>query len=1066
MAINKNKKTIDATPKEGKDDDFSDFKDIDFDAEFNIDGLSGVEADDRKPNSVKVAKDLAKEAGKGFMDSLVKETAKKSLPESYEASHVELVDYKDFIHEELIKNKNIIATSLSKLAVETKKALPVRIKLLDKILDKLTQDQEQIRRETEEQVQESLIQSNLSSIFDKQLEFTAKLEAERNVKEDENIRREIVSNKISSDLLVSINNNLNTQTAFSLQIAKEYYRKSLELQFKTYFIQADMLKTQKEHFKAFSVQFDSIVKNTGLPEFVKLRNTERLSEILRTQATTDIYKNFMNKSEYIQNVKKRTSKYISDKVSTATSAIDGLTEMASASNSASEMGVSDKGMIPKVLAGMFGSTIGGKIADKISPGIKSKIKDSKAVRTGDNLLKTLITSPTTLFKGLETKVGQKEEEYEGSDSFSKNILGKVLGGFKDFLSVTTPDRIKTEISDQQNILEFDQAAIFDNLVYKSITDVIPMYLSKILKENTDLRKMYYISNQNKLKGFTGSSELVYNYMDRSLTDADTFKTSVQNKLLASKTKSKHDNIARSLVTDFVYAKPDTEVGKKLSTEFKRDKESTNKKLVNYLTTAQNTLGANFSFEKAILERDKNVVLTAAIEKDSKLKELLSIIEAEYKAKLKKDSLGPLLEESYKDKFIDETSMYPIKSVINLFTTVSNLAGDTLKNVLTPREATVIAETFTNFIIKEGTDITSENIQNLNAFTYLPTKIEEIQDLDKDTLLNKIKVFRSNVLRIKNTQDTVLSTSLLALLGELNTALKSSIDINPEVFVKLNKYSSALFKGSLSGTNLTEGRLTVTKQDAYYSSEELREQLHVTHDEKVALDKQTKTFTVKEILSETGISKKLENIKNITTTNIANVTTSIKTFSDDLSKAKNPAEAAKIIIQAGKNIADSVENVTKKSYEHLKGHMESLTKIISEHAGKVTTKHINGITNHITNQVNIINNLIEEEKKAYETSISLYKDTVKKVETNVNIEGMNVDEVIEKEIAKRNKVHEFKIKILQETKNKLNKTKSYLNSINEKTFDLSAFRELLAETSNALKSYKDMYEAELNKANEK
>ena len=283
--------------------DFKDLDDITGD-DMDFGDLEDIE-DNRKPSMFGVAQELSKETGRGFLDGLVSQTAKKGLKSEYTDNYYELMDYADLAKNTFDENKSKVNKSVYKLGKEVKKVLPFQLKMLDSFLERYETNNEQARQESEEALRENSIQSNISSIFDKQLEIQKALEAKHDAERQVESKERITTNKLNLDILTSIDTNISNHTAFTLQISKEYYRKSLELQFKTYFIQADMLKTMRDHYKGFSIQFDSIVKNTSLPEFVKLNNTERIQEVVRTQAVQGTFKNVISNSKYVENVKKK-----------------------------------------------------------------------------------------------------------------------------------------------------------------------------------------------------------------------------------------------------------------------------------------------------------------------------------------------------------------------------------------------------------------------------------------------------------------------------------------------------------------------------------------------------------------------------------------------------------------------------------------------------------------------------------------------------------------------------------------------------------------------------------------
>ena len=361
----------------GEMDDDYDFDDLgDLEEGLDLGDMEDI-TNDREPSVLSVSKELSKEAGKGFLDGLIKETARKSLPTEYDTYSADVLDYANLGSEMFSSSKSRIEKSMFKLGNEVKKILPFQSKMLNNFLEKYKEENVRSQEASEEAMRDAGIQSNLSSIFDKQLEIQGAIEARKEAKEQVKTKHDLVTTKLQANILSNIDKNTAQQTAFTLQISKEYFRRSLELQFKSYFVQADMLKTMKDYYKGFSVQFDNIVKNTGLPEFVKLTNTERLTEIARDKVTEGVYKRLFTESGYIDTVKKKALSYVNNKVDEKLQGIDAITDQLEMMGSAADGPGGMARLLGSVFSGMGGSVLGEKVANKISPKIKDKIKDNK-----------------------------------------------------------------------------------------------------------------------------------------------------------------------------------------------------------------------------------------------------------------------------------------------------------------------------------------------------------------------------------------------------------------------------------------------------------------------------------------------------------------------------------------------------------------------------------------------------------------------------------------------------------------------------------------------------------------
>lgn len=383
------------------------------------------------------------------------------------------------------------------------------------MLERYLEDQQSefrgYKAQSEEQMREASVASETASIFDKQLDVQKSLYARTEAREEMEQKERLSQNKVSNEVLANIDGNIAHQTAFTTQISKEYYKRSLELQFKSYYVQADTLKTMQEHYKAFAIQFTNIEKNTGLPDFVKLRTTEALQDNMRQQTVSSIYTSLIGNSKFLERMKKKMGGFVQEKVENVTQAMDGMTDMLDMVNSSAEgTGKSGASMITSLLASLGGETLGEKISGKISPKLKEKIKDNKIINTGANYMGTLGASASSALEAAKAAVGQKAQESEESGSW----LGKtVFGGLKAFLDAGTPGADEAAEVTNKGYLTHNQAAIFDNNVHRSITEVIPMYLARILQTNTNLTNMYSQING----GIQGDAQLFrYDYESRKL----------------------------------------------------------------------------------------------------------------------------------------------------------------------------------------------------------------------------------------------------------------------------------------------------------------------------------------------------------------------------------------------------------------------------------------------------------------------------------------------------------------------------------------------------------------------
>ena len=967
------------------DMDFGDLEGLDGEMDFGE--LEDIDASSRSPSRAGVAKELASEAGKGFFDGMIKQTAKKSLPDEYSSSMYDVMDYGDFAKETFEENKNKVNKSVFKLGKEVKKILPFQIGILDRYLEKFESDFEEQRQQSEDEMREGSINANLSSIFDKQLEITKAIEARREADGEVEAKERMTTNKMNLDVLTSIDGNMANMSAFTLQISKEFYRRSLELQFKSYFVQADMLKTMREHYKGFSIQFDNIVKNTGLPEFVKLNNTERLSEIVRTQMVQNTYKNLFSNSDYVKTIKGRMSKLISDKVSSVTDGIDNVTDQLSMINSAADGGNAGS-ILATIGSGMLGTTLGEKLGDKISPKIKERIKDNKGINAGANYLSLLSNSPSTLFSTLRGKVQKKQTEYSDEGDPLRAMKSKMYGGLNELLGVTEPGKQEFKVT-TSSVLNHNKPAIFDNKVHRSISEVIPMYLAKILKQNTDLTDAYRQVNNVKTRGMSGSEELVYDYEGRKLTSQADLRASIEKGVLeGTSSKNKLNSTTNTILSGSLAELNKDKTKNKADIKLLNDKKA-DKLLNDYLHKASKDDSIAFDYKTLIQDYSKNEKLAAMVQADPKLEALLETIK---KAKLdrKKTNLD--------NKMSDVKRRYPVTGVKQLFSDTSMLAGRKIRNVLKDGPAEIIAKAFTVFITNNGRDISIDNVVSGECFKFVSTK-------DFEAIKKHVTVFINEARTIKNEADLVKESSFAVLLGMVNRSLKDNFELDPAVFQTLYEYNPALGeKGNLGVENLVERKLFQNKDTDYVSIEDIRSSVRVP----------------KERLEEARTETVRNNI-------LESITRAGSNFKQELNEAgSNPFAIARVMIKNAQTATASLRQASEKAYDKATKKIDGLKEALGNLTDETITASLDKMIKHFDETSKAVDEMIKKETEARDEELATLREAKDKLSELMNDPAGLRD--VEKSIARVTKFYDGTIKTMNRLRDTMRQQRDNLTRL--------------------------------------
>jgi len=278
---------------DGIDLDYS--LDFDFDPEANIRSKVTKEARDKKSRtpvqetfSGILSEIKTKLKDPGFLSKVTK----KALPDQYG----DLLDALDkgagtlsSLYEETLRD---LKPQLIKLNKSVDKIVPDEQKFLKKITsqvkEKLGEDYQFSIKNSNEQLKEQSITNSLSEIFQQQRDFDFEIQARKSAEEKISQSIEEVRYTRNLDIFQNISDNTTRLTAYTEKVTQAYHKKSLELQFRNYFAVSELLQEYKRNSEIRKIQNDSIVKNTALPEYVKINNNERFRDLARNKLFNSI----------------------------------------------------------------------------------------------------------------------------------------------------------------------------------------------------------------------------------------------------------------------------------------------------------------------------------------------------------------------------------------------------------------------------------------------------------------------------------------------------------------------------------------------------------------------------------------------------------------------------------------------------------------------------------------------------------------------------------------------------------------------------------------------------------
>lgn len=472
------------TGKFDLDDDLT-IDDFNFD---EIDSLANPEIKSRKRNPVmETFKGSISGAKSRLLEpSFIAKTIKDSLPEQYNVAFTaadKTLSTASSLYDEAVKE---IKPQFSRLAKKVDRLVPENSKLLKKLTNKFDKfingETSSYKQVSKEEFQDQSINASIAEIFKNQNEKDDELEARKSAKED--IKDSIDSKRFNTSLaaLTSIEENTNRSINYTEKITQAYQKKSLELQFRSYFVQSELLKTSSKFFEVFNKQNESIVKNTALPEFVKIKDSEKFLEVSKGKFANSIHKGLFGDTNIIDKamgkLRKKVSEQVNDFKSALEMGISGLEQIESlqeVNRSMQESGMD--GLSPYELAGSsLGSAAGDWLGKKTSKFFRSKIQKGSNIDRFGYKAANFATNLSGKAKGIGESEFVNNNKYSGG---AKGFAANAIRFVTDLFGGNSPDLA----FDTGNSLKgLDSPSIFNNKTQKSITDIIPGYLARIQRE--------------------------------------------------------------------------------------------------------------------------------------------------------------------------------------------------------------------------------------------------------------------------------------------------------------------------------------------------------------------------------------------------------------------------------------------------------------------------------------------------------------------------------------------------------------------------------------------------------
>lgn len=526
------------------DYDFDDGLDM---PDFNMD--APPIKDDRNP-----ATKLATGAIKGFKDSttspaVIRRMVKDALPRGYGQG----IDLADQTAGTLRNLYNTTAKELKPVLNDMKRTTARILPSVEGILPgkmaaavkRWSSDTGGKSGPSAEDLREAGLQSQLGEIF--------KMTEEQNIKRD---GEQMAQTRLQEGMdqsrhrenfgqFDSMRNSLVQLVNYQTVVGSSFQRKSLELQYRQYFVAQDSFEEQKKQNLLVTTNLEAITKNTGLPEYAKLQTKERLAEVLRNKFIDGVNDSvFAKRRQFINNLGARAAKGIKEKVQhwggqfqQGLGMADSMAEMRKMNE---EMGVQNESG-SEMAGGILGGMAGDHVTKRLGGALRRKANEhAGAVRLGNQVGNFVDTLPQKAqhfvnntdnmpiegnwFKRMALSAGKWLSDNGGRDAVN-GVMSKQDSSMQE-----------DKLGDMQN------PDIFGRRTNKSITEVIPGLLARILRESTMAR--------------TGSDDVKlvqYDFMSNKFSDPKAIAAKVKESFVGaaetSRTQSSLDEMIDELDKD-------------------------------------------------------------------------------------------------------------------------------------------------------------------------------------------------------------------------------------------------------------------------------------------------------------------------------------------------------------------------------------------------------------------------------------------------------------------------------------------------------------------------------------
>lgn len=726
----------------------------------SLEGDDDLGLDEKPKNKREAIEKVLKDGGTGFIDHFKSEPVEKVKKFVDEAVPRGIRPEYDFVKDSVNEVKKVFEKDGKEIRSNTKELIDI-IKtkmpdnsgvknILNKISNKLGVETENTYRGPS---QDEIITETLDTLFKQKDARESTREAITELKENNKFKEEV---KLTSKIIA----NLELKNDFDRNYTLNYYRKSIELKMKTMLISKELLETTQSSYRGFTQQFEALIKNTSLPDLIKLRNSEQTAETFKQRVRENLADMFFTAATPLETMKKNIISKSRDIIGNVSSGLSMGLMGAQGANMAGDMG----GMVSKSY--LAGGQLGEWASEFASEFASRELEDNQTVRDKLRKAKLLFADPKEAFFDLASKESEK------------NTL---MSRFKARLYKTIGKLGQTEENNRIKIRENapDDPSFFDFRTKNSIVKVIPMILSKIygevrslrtgeepsgiyydytsgkLEENKNIKKRLKNNIKAALSGVAGSNlenimSMLENDEDGNLDEAtkNEYKSAILSYLIKDGSISP-EGLNKDKFLELVPENLREDFKKRYSKVM--DKSKIDIKLIDDIKDRLYGIKANTPFIDKVVED---------MYKNGNIEEIIKMGILDYDDKegiytVNKDKYRALLDSSLKEMNKYEPSSFNASNVVNN----DDDDNDSMMNIFRDTKKHVYDKANKKYDIDTKLKKLEDKVEELNKTYKISERLEDVKNLSLDDLKDPekrkrlLKKSRVKLKRGRKTLDT-------------------------------------------------------------------------------------------------------------------------------------------------------------------------------------------------------------------------------------------------------------------------------------------------------------------------